>query len=82
MSAAPNLPPRHNRRLRDHEKLARGKKWFTTLAASPAILKDLSDLDLADALYYASNSVTGASGTRDIKKAIRAEAKKRGLRVA
>ncbi len=81
MAEAPDSPPRHNRRLRDYNKLANGKAWFATLVKSPAMVADLVDADLSDALYYASDAVTGAVGTNRIRKAIRAEAKKRGLAI-
>ncbi len=80
MTALPEPPPRHNRRLRDHDKLARGKDVFKslTLGWNPGIY---TDGQMSDALYYASDAVTGAVGTNKIRKAIRAEAKKRGLAI-
>lgn len=78
MAVAPNTPPRHNRRLRDYAKLERGKDVFIKIDFGVG-LHMLTDAALSDALYYAGDAVTGAVGTNKIRKAIRAEAKKRGL---
>lgn len=82
MTAAANQPPRHNRRFRDYAKLEKGKNNFNALCDAACRVGDLSDAALDAALYYASDEVTGAVGTNKIRKVIRAEAKKRGLRVA
>ncbi len=80
MSAAPSSPPRHNRRLRDYAKLAAGKVIFAALVSGGSAASLENDA-LEAALYYASDEVTGAVGTNKIRKAVRAEAKKRGIPV-
>ena len=73
----PNQPPQQAKR-RDPVRNAAGKAVIATVVAGHA--PSLLGLeDLSDAIYYLDGSLFTASGTGKAVRAVRAEAKRRGV---
>jgi hypothetical protein len=76
----PNPEPTSSRALRDQKRMAMGKIVFVSVLEKGADVTTLVKQDVADACYYLDAHIFLPAGGRKAAKALRAQAKKWGLR--